>query len=479
MKNIKKAISIAVATLCSLSSLAGCIFAPSSSDSEKDSQSSGSPQKPVTSVLPNYDAKEDELSISLAGWLAPINFEEQQMQYLKESGLDTIFFMQGLTSPSEKLDAGLKTLAEEGFKAYMSTASKVGTDFEYIANYKDYEAVLGMHLDEPDKAQMDVIAGYVNTYNTIAGGKTMYTNLYPSFATAIQSDFENYDAYLEYYCDNVLEKLTTGEKWLSADRYPLTYNSKGEKSLDVGWLADVEAVARVARKYENVQTNFFIQTMPYGGTKYPAPMSGSRDRDVTYEDVRLQEYSLLAFGYDRISLFCYATPPVGVEFTEAQQAMIDRDGNPTSIYHAAKKANTEVKAFDHVYLQFDWQGIFTNDGGKTTTDKNKTQNQSFSNLTNRMSLEVIDCLESVTSTVDTLFGYFLDNEDNAGFMVVNYNETSLNLTDKVTLQFNADYQYTKAIVYIGGEKQIVDVTDNQIVLNLGVGEGVFVIPYAA
>lgn len=288
----------------------------------------------------------------------------------------------------------------------------------------------------------------------------------------------HYRDYLTYYCDNVLEKLS-GEKWLSADRYPLTFDVKGDPALDVGWLQDVEAVAEVAREYEGIKTNFFIQTMPYGGESLPAGQIGSRARIPTYEDVRLQEYALMAFGFDGISLFCYASPAVGPEFTEEQLAMLDREGNPTDIYTAAQKANREILAFDHVYLQFEWQGVFTNDGGSTADAESagRTQNASFSNLLDRMSLSQVACLSSVTSTEDTLFGYFLDNSDNEGFMIVNYNETTLELTDTVTMSFDPGYGYTKALCYIGGKEVTFDLTDNDLTLTLGSGEGVFVIPY--
>ena len=81
----------------------------------------------------------------------------------------------------------------------------------------------------------------------------------------MQNEFNgDYASYLKYYCDNVLNNLTTGEKWLSADRYPLTYDNDGNKCLDSAWLSDVQILANVAKQYKNVKTNFFIQTMPYG-----------------------------------------------------------------------------------------------------------------------------------------------------------------------------------------------------------------------
>ena len=73
--------------------------------------------------------------------------------------------------------------------------------------------------------------------------------------------------------------------------------------------------------------------------------------------------------------------------------------------------------------------------------------------------------------------YFVDAEENAGFTLVNYNETSEAITDNVSLRFNPDYKFNKALCYIGGVKTVLDVKNNTLDITLGVGEGVFVIPY--
>ena len=90
-------------------------------------------------------------------------------------------------------------------------------------------------------------------------------------------------------------------------------------------------------KENGFKTNFFMQTMPYGSDHNVTP---------SYNDIRMQLYTVMAFGYDGISEFCYQTPPIGKEFNEKQLAMIDRKGQPTPIYDAAKKANHEIKNFD-------------------------------------------------------------------------------------------------------------------------------------
>ena len=62
-------------------------------------------------------------------------------------------------------------------------------------------------------------------------------------------------------------------------------------------------------------------------------------------------------------------------------------------------------------------------------------------------------------------------------MIVNYNETTKNLTDEITLTFDSS-KYNKAVCYIGGEKVVKTLDKGKLDLTLGVGEGVFIIPFA-
>ncbi len=430
-------------------------------------------------TLPNYDEYETEYETVISGWLIPSSLNETNVKWINEAGVSVLHAL-SFPTYNASAKAALDLLGSNGVKVYVNTGSRDGSSYRKISSFKQNSAVLGMALDEPNKAEITSMAQQAEWWNQNADGRNFYCNLYPSFAQVVQSEFNgDYASYLRYYCDNVLNNLTTGEKWLSADRYPLTYDNDGNKCLDNAWLSDVQILANVAKQYKNVKTNFFIQTMPYGIKEDGSPngaIYGSRDRVPTYEDIRMQEYALAAFGYDGISLFCYATPLVGLEFAESQEAMISRSGEKTAIYESVKKANSEILAFDHVLQQFDWIGTFTNDAGQTNDDKPRTQNSSF-RLLNRISIKSVLSLNSVTTSRDTLFGYFNDVDGNDGIMAVNYNETSLNLTDEVTLNFDSS-KYNKAICYVGGKKQVVNLSGGKLNLELGVGEGVFVIPYA-
>lgn len=443
--------------------------------------------------LPDYDSKKNEYGIDISGWLIPKNISTSDVDWITEAGInimhavaagdsETLFFPEY----NDEAIAKLNFFRDKGIKIYVNTCSREGSSFQKISSFGKHGGVIGMSYDEPTKAEIDEIAKYVDYFNRNGNGKNMLVNLFPSFASSVKSDFgkwynttqQKYELYLQYYCDNVLSKLTSGEKWLSADRYLLTYDKNGNKCIDSGWLADVQSIAKVAKNY-GAKTNFFIQTMPFGATNGVATgaKEGSRDRVPTYNDIRLQQYALMAFGYDGISLFCYGSPIADGEFASSQYGMIDRNGNKTEIYDAVKQANNELLSFDHVLKQFAWQGVFTCDAGKTITGTSSTSNASFKSL-DRISLANVSSLSKVSASADTLCGYFKDAAGNDGIMVVNYNETTENLTDTVELTFDSS-KYNAAVCYVGGVKKVfTGLTDGKLSLSLGAGEGIFVIPYA-
>lgn len=444
-------------------------------------------------ILPDYDANKSEYGIDISGWLIPKNISTADVGWITDAGInimhavaagdsETLFFPEY----NDEAKAKLNFFRDKGIQIYVNTCSRDAVSFQKISSFGKHDGVIGMSYDEPTKAEIDEIAKYVDYFNRNGNGKNMLVNLFPSFASSVKSDFgkwynttqQKYELYLQYYCDNVLSKLTSGEKWLSADRYLLTYDKNGNKCIDSGWLADVQSVAKVAKNY-GAKTNFFIQTMPFGATNGVATgaKEGSRDRVPTYNDIRLQQYALMAFGYDGISLFCYGSPIADGEFASSQYGMIDRNGNKTEIYDAVKQANNELLSFDHVLKQFAWQGVFTCDAGKTITGTSSTSNASFKSL-DRISLANVSSLSKVSASADTLCGYFKDAAGNDGIMVVNYNETTENLTDTVELTFDSS-KYNAAVCYVGGVKKVfTGLTDGKLSLSLGAGEGIFVIPYA-
>ena len=325
-------------------------------------------------------------------------------------------------------------------------------NFASMGDFANYGNVLGLMLDEPNKSQIDEIAAVIDTFNTANTGKrVLIVNLLPSYASAVTSDFSAYSAYLKYLYDNVLGKLKC-ELWISVDRYPIVRDAKGNPTLDSGWLDDVEAVATFA-KANGLKKNFFIQTMPYGSGGF----NDSHDRTPTKADITLQYYALLAYGYDSISLFCLGTPaPDGTTFLDGQNAMINRNNETTDIYTAVKEVNEELNKFDFILNRFSWEAAVL----KTSSLSTSVQAKKIG-------------LKDISSTKNALFSHLVDKtRGREAYCVVNYNDTSLNYPNTITLTFSGETILT--VIQNGGFRTVTS-TSGEFTFTLGVGESIIVI----
>lgn len=406
----------------------------------------------------------DGKSVMIAGWVGPDQYDEEQARYVAECGIDTLFILGGAENEAET-KAALSALAGAGVSAYI-TGRKDGSGFEYAGLYRDVENFRGMAYDEPAKEGIDMLVDMTARFAEDASGKTFFVNLLPS-SDSNTKVFDGYAGYLEYLREKVLTK-EVGEKWLSVDRYPLNATKFGLPSVDTGWLYDLGVTASVGKKY-GLKTNFFIQTMPHGVNNRVTP---------TYETVAYQIYTLLAFGFDGISEYCYQTPPLSHGFEEDEIAMIDRAGARTDFYYAAQKANLEIRKFEHVYQSFDWQGVFSNDGGKTITEKpRRTSNACFMNVPEVLDVAEIASVASVYSSADALFGYFEGDVASEAFMAVNFAPPWEEKSNTIRIAFEPSAKYAYCQVYIGGEKKTATLKDNVLEITLAPGTGAFVVPY--
>ncbi|MCQ2450202.1 MAG: hypothetical protein MJ132_08475, partial [Clostridia bacterium] len=72
-----------------------------------------------------------------------------------------------------------------------------------------------------------------------------------------------------------------------------------------------------------------------------------------------------------------------------------------------------------------------------------------------------------------IIGHLTDENGYDGFMIVNSTEPSENKTDEVTVTFR---KATKALCYVGGEEQTVNLKNGKYTFKLNAGEGIFCIP---
>ena len=445
-----------------------------------DSGSDGS-SSAVQIVLPDYDAKKDELTFLTSAFFSPVVTEESMKEYT-DCGFDVMWINGNNVGygDSESIRKALAEAEKQGVKCVIDatisrsepvTKSMICNDYGYqkyssLWAVNAYDEPVRMEGDWTGTAGIDTLAKYLPKFRQIYGNDMPYfVNLNPFPSTErIKPD---YKTYIQTNIDLLLKQTgDNSQKWLSADSYPLMHDPYQDRYFvkDV-WLYNLQlfADAKKDNKDLDIKTNFFILSTPHR-TKSPTTYI----REVGYNELRMQMYSLIAFGYDMVSYFTYATPPAsgGESF---EDSLLDVNGKKTQRWHDAQKLNAEIHNFDHVFLQFDYKGVYAVDG----TGENHYSNDSFSYL-KMLDKEELGELDDITATADTLIGMGVDEKGNGGYTVVNYNDPYYDLSDEVTLTFkNAN----KAVVYVAGKKEIKSLTDNKLTLKLGVGEGVFVIPF--
>lgn len=416
---------------------------------------------PANNGYPEY---EDNKSMWIGGWDVPMNtLEDYQMA--KDMGLthmfiDNMFAKKGTEEYAQQLryceQAGLKAIV--GMDTSLNNVDNVKLD---TTDYSIYPAVDMINVwDEPYSSKFDEVAEWVDRLNEIYKGEmTLFINQTPMSNKDDKAFEESTEAFLELAYTKFLSKLN-GRKIFSTDIYPLL-EAYGEYALDTSWLHKMEVYANYAKQYRNEGGEFhmFIQTY-----------SADKNRDIlSKQDISFQVYTDMAFGINGFTYFTYRKSFLG----GFGGGCVENDVSctPTETYYWAKELNAEIAKFDHVYLSFDWEGVMGVNGTNNYEIDPEYVNDSFDLLS--APLTALNGVKNVTATEDTLIGQFKDKDGRAGFIVTNFTEPTNLLKDTVTFEFN---KANRAIVYRNGERQIYEVKKNKLELNLGAGEGVFIIP---
>lgn len=420
-------------------------------------QSTGCFQKPV--VEPTYAG---DKVITIGGWVSPppakvmgnnpdfIN--NATYKEIAESGINLIY---GLY---EGADAnGIKALdaaQANGIKYLMYDRSMTGIqeeDFDLLEtsfdSYKNHPAFAGnLVTDEPGAAKFDRLAKLHDIYKRVLPGKLFYVNLFPTYSSVAQRDGASYKEYIDLYISKVKPEF------VSFDYYPLMTHAVEGNYIKEDYLANLEIVANATKK-ANIPFWSFIQAMSFTA-------AGMTNRDVNESDIRWQVYTELAFGSQGIQYFCYWSPG---EDGAAQfgKAMIDSKGNKTPTYDAVSNVNKEILAFDNIYLNLVNKGVML---------------FPKSNLPNTMymesPLESFAPITDVKSEQPLVVGCFEDKDGNQALILVNYNEPSAGLSNKVTMTLNG---VREVAAFEKGVKNRVKLAKNTYETTLAPGEGKFIL----
>lgn len=396
----------------------------------------------------------DDREMMIGAWDAPLN-TLADIQIAKDMGITHMFLDQyHVKRGTKEYEDTLRLYEQVGLKVIVSTNNAF--DQEAVLNdntdYTQFPAVDFINYwDEPHYSTIDRVAELVAEHLEKYGEDIkFYGNLLPNTSTK-RFEGHSYKEYVQKWAELVVEQLPEGQRYLSCDVYPLQ-EFNGKPSMRTTWLDAVETVALQAKKSNAIAHFFLLSTEHYDY------------RAIKEEDIRFQFYVYMAYGAQAFSYFTYADSVL----SDFEHAFVSRTetGKIHDTYYYAQTVNNEINKFDHVYLNYEWQGTLPIIGSNNAAGKNAN----FDGLD--APLETLEMCNRWDATEDALVGVFKDKDGNDGLIVTNFTDPALGLYNTVRFEFN---DVSKVRVYRGGIPYDYEVVNNRLDIDLEPGEGVFII----
>ncbi len=264
--------------------------------------------------------------LPVLAWLGPPAEQSSplRMQELADAGFTESFSQYpSIDSARSALDAAQTA----GVKLWVAMPALHREPEETVRQLQEHPALAGYYLtDEPNADQFAGLAAWAARIRAVDAAHPCYVNLFPNYATNEQTRTKTYRQYLEQFVDEVPGLP------VSFDHYPIV----GDRLRDQ-WYDNLELIADVAR---SARRPFWAFALAVAHDPYPIP---------TAAHLRLQVYSDLAYGAERIQYFTYWTPPENPAWN-FHAAPIDRQGNRTVVYDRVKEVNAELKNLSAVFV---------------------------------------------------------------------------------------------------------------------------------
>lgn len=335
-----------------------------------------------------------------------------------------------------------------------------------------------MLTDEPTYKTLDRVKKIVDYLKSdeiaaIKPDMKFFTAMLPSYADLhmLDSEFENFRGKTEFNEDRVkaftsyMVQCTDALGEFGCDYYCL--NRQGR--LSPGFYQNMEIMAEYGRDNGH---DVFITLLSCrmdvgynyktgkGVTVFPIP---------SYEEIRFQVYSAMAFGMMKLGYFTFWQHYHEGTNETFPKAMVNYEPSapngyrPTEIYYAVKEVNQEIRAIDHIFMHYKWQGC-------KVIAKSREKNT-------RLVKGGYDkgCITKMSANRDLLVGCFTRDTDNTeGYWIVNAQNPYQYEMNDVSITFEgAD----RVVYYRAGREYDKALKDGIFEIRLGVGEGVFAVPY--
>ena len=376
---------------------------------------------------------------------------QEYMEMAEKFDLDVIAYSGALTSWIQQGGSSLTAYQKSHIDNIIDTLSQ-------------YETFVGITLrDEPSDAHYGMCKAITDYIHKKDKTLSVLTAMLPVYGLHMIGDGTT-AAYRDY-----IRKYGALDNLFCYDFYPLFYKPGKGNYLYHSWFQNLELAADETRA-AGIDMGVILQSSAFGSPGGQGVTNHARSV-TTKADVGYQLYSALAYGAKTIGYFTYwvhrhdGHPETGQAFYDGMvdyPATNGMDSVKLPAYYAVKAANQEVKNFDHVLMNFEWQG--------TTPLSVWDEFTTLSHVEQYFPYALVDA----TATEDAIVGHLTDKNGYDGFMAVNATEPSQGVTSTVTLTFrNAN----AAVAWINGKETNITIKDNTYTFDLKAGEGVFIIPY--
>lgn len=396
--------------------------------------------KNVELAVPEF---QDDLQIVIGAWSGSVTqWDQQQFSNLEAANINL------LVATSESYIQYNNDFFDRAHAAGVSVMPDSRQWNGQIPSYMEHPAFAGYCVwDEPASTAFEGLGEKKVLWDSVMGDKTFFINVFPGWAgSALGGSFKSY---ISSYIETVKPEL------LCFDHYPLMENSMGETIVRDTFFSDMDICSHYAKE---AGIPFWYTLLASGHMNYVTPNA---------EEIRWQMAVGQAYGATGLLHYVYGTHDG--DYT----APIDWDTQATTeVYDAMKQANLEVAAWDHIYMNFDWQGTAAIGGNNNAVPSTGFQLCQFH----------VDPTENtgitgIESSEDLLCGIFKDSSGAEGFMLTNATNPAAgkNATVKLTL----DGKYKGVLMIDCGKQTTMVLEKNTATIDIESSEGVFVIPLTA
>lgn len=475
MKNTKKiAVALTALLFCSTFS----VFLNSSAIAE--------PELPVYTEGNQLWEKE----FFLGSWCQPSATDEDYQTY-KDAGFNAMYIDNSAVYNTPTFKAALDKCAKYELKAISMQGANsrspvsIKAQSQSLENHPAYYGV--MMCDEPqgDGTTYAPVKACVTTKRG-ADGNLQYTEQHDNIFKYMYSEYEYLKANQKHYnnakycsvvlnegpavgsfgygCTKgygevVLKNMDPEYRAVEFDKYPYLVLKDGTFSMYQDSLWFQMHMADFCKQYNVGKRVYYYQQY------WPTEMR----QFITVQELTYQLYTAMAFGVNGFVAWMYQSNWDDYNALDYGYTMSVWGAREYYLYN--QQALTEIKNFDHIYLEFadNWLGVMPVVG----SENSEANFMGFNLLTGNSVFTSYEGIENVTASQDTLIGVMKDSQDRTGYMITNQAYTFRRKSDKVKVKFNGA---TKALVVEKGVTKAVELVNGVYETEIGCGSGVFVIP---